>query len=132
MGWMEAHIVGHVPRRVEFRNAALQLAGDIDYTDYKCHKCVKFGHVARICPGPPTNPTLDSWQGPQQGRGNQRGRGQQGRGVGRGGNSRGGNFGGYGGRGGSRTVRASDRNWAAAAQEEVRFTQEEIDSDISI
>ena len=118
------NITGHVPRRVEFGNAAQQVNTDSDYTNYNCHKCGLPGHIARYCPGPPTHPTLPTWRGHQPGRNNQRRGNQQNRATGGGNNQRAGG----GTRGGSATVPADDRNWAAAAHETVRFTQAEIDA----
>ena len=139
-GFESLNIMGHVPRPVEYGNAALDMSIEVDnaYKNYNCHLCGHMGHISRNCPGPPTHPPLPRTNERSNGRNNQRGRGGGYRNNGgRGGQFNSGNAGrlnsGHGGHGGTRpeTTLSSDvgeRNWAAAARERAQFTPEKIQS----
>ena len=141
-GFESINIMGNVPRPVEYGNAAMGLSIEVpnSYKNYDCHTCGKMGHIARNCPGPPDCPPLPRTNDRSNNRNNQRGRGG---GYGNGGYGNGGNGGyrnggnrnnnqhnsGHGSRPETQTAdmaAAGARNWAAAAQERVQFSPEEL------
>ena len=136
-GFESLNIMGHIPR-CEYANAAMGLSIEVAnaYKNYDCHLCRQMGHISRNCPGPPTNHPLPRTNERSNGRNNQRGRGGGYRGSnnsGRGGQFNSGNAGRLtSGHHGARpeTTLSSDveRNRAAAAQERVQFTSEDIQS----
>ena len=127
-GFESINIMGNVPRPVEYGNAAMGLSVEIpnSYKNYDCHTCGKMGHIARNCPGPPDCPPLPRTNDRSNNRNNQRGRGG---GYGNGGYRNGGNRNnqhnsGHGGQGSRPETQTADM--AAAAQERVQFSPEEL------
>ena len=94
------------------------------------------GHISRNCPGPPDCPPLPRTnnRNNQRGRGGGYGNGGSNGGYRNGGNRAGQHGSGNVGRGSRPETQTADmaetgvRNWAAAAQERVQFTPEEVQS----